>query len=94
MLVMNGDECSSLFDTKVGVRHRGAISPKLFAIYLEELITLAEDCHVGLEFGKQKTDVVANADDVLLISTTKLGLQKQLNILQEYGVKNEIKYNP
>ena len=94
MLVMNGDECSSLFDTKVGVRQGGAISPKLFAIYLEELITLVEDCHVGLKFGSQKIYVVAYADDVLLISTTKLGLQKQLNILQEYGAKNEIKYNP
>ncbi|CAF1135174.1 unnamed protein product, partial [Brachionus calyciflorus] len=80
--------------TKVGVRQGGAISPKLFAIYLEELITLVEDCHAGLKFGKQKIDVVANVDDVLLISTTKLGLQKQLNILQEYGAKNEIKYNP
>ncbi|CAF1013458.1 unnamed protein product [Brachionus calyciflorus] len=64
MLFMNGDECSSLFDTKVGVRQGGAISPKLFAIFLEELITLVEDCHVGLKLGKQKIDVVAYADHI------------------------------
>ena len=31
---------------------------------------------------------------ILLISSSKSGLQRQLNTVQKYGIENEIKYNP
>ncbi|CAF0743838.1 unnamed protein product [Brachionus calyciflorus] len=94
MLVINGEECSCLFRTKIGVKQGGAVSPSLFSIYLEELINLIEKNKAGLEIDTNKIDIVAYADDVLLVSSTKEGLQQQLNIVQDYGLNNEIKYNP
>ncbi|CAF1004711.1 unnamed protein product, partial [Brachionus calyciflorus] len=41
-----------------------------------------------------KIDLIVYADDIILISTTKLGLQQQIIILEEFGIFNEIKYNP
>lgn len=94
MFVMNGVKCSDIFKTTDGVRQGGSLSPKLFAIYLEDLIEQIEENEAGLNAGRIKLDVIAYADDVLLISTTKLELQCQLNIVQEYGLNNCIKYNP
>ncbi|RNA42100.1 RNA-directed DNA polymerase from mobile element jockey-like [Brachionus plicatilis] len=85
IFVMNGVKCSDIFKTTDGVRQGGAASPKLFAIYLEELIWLIEESSTGLRAGGIKLDIVAYADDVLLISTTKFALQQQLYIVQEYG---------
>jgi hypothetical protein len=42
----------------------------------------------------QKIDIIVYADNILLISTTKRGLQTQLEAVEEYGNQYEIKYNP
>ncbi|RNA39172.1 RNA-directed DNA polymerase from mobile element jockey-like [Brachionus plicatilis] len=42
----------------------------------------------------KKIDIAVYADDILLLSNTKKGLQIQLEIIQQYGEANEIKYNP
>lgn len=94
MLVNNGDEFSTLFRTTVGVRQGGKASPKLFSIYIEKILQKISESNCGLNFGKTKIDVIAYADDLLLVSSNKKELQELLDIVTENGRALEIKFNP
>lgn len=94
MLVANNDEISTIFRTKVGVKQGGVLSPKLFSIYIENLLTEIERLNSGVTIGNLKIDIIGYADDLLLISDTKIGLQNQLQVVEAYGKQHEIKYNP
>jgi hypothetical protein len=93
-IIENNNEISKLFKTTLGVRQGGTISPKLFSIYIDELIKQVESSDAGVKINKRKLDIVVYADDILLMSTTKKGLQEQINITQQFGETNEISYNP
>ncbi|CAF1025673.1 unnamed protein product [Brachionus calyciflorus] len=93
MLVSNNNQFSSIFKTTVGVKQGGVISPKLFSIYIDDLIKDIEKFKHGVNFGKVKADIVAYADDILLISQTKAGLREQLDYVSQYGLENDIKFN-
>ena len=93
MLVKNGEEFSSLFRTLVGVRQGGKASPKLFSIYIEKILRKISESKEGLNFGKTKLDIIAYADDLLLISSSKKELQDLLDIVTESGRELEIKFN-
>ncbi len=94
MFVLNDDEISSLFKTSVGVRQGGVISPKLFNIYIEDIVTkvnaMADD---GVDFGGLLVKIILYADDILLLSHTKRGLRRLSKAVEEFGVINEIKFN-
>lgn len=95
MLIKNGNEFSNLFKTTLGIRQGREMSPKLFSIYIDELIKVIEVVEPGLKVkDNNKIDILVYADDILLIISTKSGLQKQLKSTKEYGNKYEIKYNP
>jgi hypothetical protein len=95
MLVENDGEYSNIFITTIGVRQGGKVSPKLFSIYINELIKEVEKSKSGLEITDAlKIDIIVYADDIVLISTRKIELQQQLLIIEAYGTLNEISYNP
>lgn len=95
MIIQNGTEFSSLFKTTLGVRQGGIMSPKLFSIYVEELIAIIESQESGLTLNNNnKIDIIMYADDILLLSSTKYGLKTQLELVEEYGNKYEIKFDP
>lgn len=48
----------------------------------------------GLTLNNLKFDIILYADDIFLISDTKVGLKKQLDLIEHFGIKNEIKFNP
>ncbi|CAF0797293.1 unnamed protein product [Brachionus calyciflorus] len=43
---------------------------------------------------RENIDGIAYADDIVLKSTTKKGLQEQIDITERYGYEIEINYNP
>ncbi|CAF1064992.1 unnamed protein product, partial [Brachionus calyciflorus] len=94
MIINNDGIFSQSIKTKVGVRQGGIASPKLFSIYIESLLEEIERDKNGLQLTNTKIDVLAYADDLLLLSTTKKGLQELLNIVTSFGSKNEVKFNP
>ena len=94
MLVNKNEEYSDIFKTEIGVRQGGIASPKLFSLYLEELLDMITLKNVGVEIGKSKIDVIAYADDIIIISTTKIGLQETLDMVAQFGTRFEIKFNP
>lgn len=88
------DSFSELFQTTVSVRQGGACSPALFSIYIEDLIYRIDAADPGINIGILKISILAYADDLLIMSTTKVGLQAQLRLIEDYGKLNGIKYNP
>ena len=94
MLVKKDDEVGGFFKTTVGVRQGGVISPKLFSIYVESLIPDIERCEAGVAIGTVNVDVLLYADDVVLVSHTREGLQSMLNVVSEFGTNNDTIFNP
>lgn len=93
-IVQNDGEYSDIFNTTIGVKQGGPLSPKLFSMYVEDLIKEVETSSEGATLGKIKIDIIMYADDILLISEKKSGLDKLLSITELFGKKWEIKFNP
>jgi hypothetical protein len=93
MIIENDSEFSTLFRPTDGVRQGGAISPRLFAIYIEELIKNIETKQLGVKLGRISVDLILYADDIVLLSDSKSKIQKMLDITGDFGRANEIKFN-
>jgi len=78
--VQNELDISAMFATTVGVKQGGSLSPRLFAMYIEDVIKEIELLNAGIKMGKIKIDIILYADDML-------------NVLTAFGQKNEIKFN-
>ena len=86
------DHYSSYFGTKNGVCQGGIISPLLFYLYIDQLIGPRNSgigCHIGLRY----TGCLCYADDLTLLSPTLKGLQKMVNICENFGVTYGVSYN-
>jgi len=94
MLVDLDGELSSLFKTTLGVRQGGVLSPLLFIIYINNLLKSIEELEIGTRIGNLLIDILAYADDILLIAETKIDLQLLLDKLSSVGSELEIKFNP
>jgi hypothetical protein len=91
--VTSGEIMSTLFRTTVGVKQGGPLSPRLFSIYVEELIDELEKSGFGTHVNGLKTGVIMYADDLIIMSDDKVKLQQMLNIVENYCDKWEIKIN-
>ena len=93
-VVNNNNEYSKIFKTSIGVKQGGPLSPRLFAMYVEDLIDQIENLEEGAQLNNIKIDIIMYADDILLVAPTLKSLQKLLNKTSEFGKKWEIKFNP
>ena len=76
-------ELGEIFDNLNGVLQGGVISPTLFKIFLEDLPNfLGND--IGVKVGDALINYLLHADDLVLISETRAGLQKLLDRLNTF----------
>jgi hypothetical protein len=94
ILVKNNGEQSDLIKTSIGVKQGGPLSPRLFAMYTEDLIEEIEKTEYGITIKETKTDIIMYADDIVLVANKLKDLEKLLKITEEYGKNQEIKFNP
>ena len=94
MVVQLNEEFSELFTTTIGVRQGGTCSSKLFSIYIKGVVQRIEVLKAGIKLVDTDIDVIIYADDIIIVATSKAGIQKQLNTIGEYGTEHGIKYNP
>jgi RNA-directed DNA polymerase len=90
---LNGQQ-SNMFQTTIGVKQGGPLSPKLFSIYIEDIITELEKEELILNIEQIRTGIVLFADDIIILCKSKECLNRSLQICDEYGTAFEIKYNP
>ena len=81
-----GNRVTQFFKCKKGVRQGDPLSPLLFNIYLNGIFDQlqANECDPVTFNGTDKINALAYADDIVLISRTREGLQRALDTTQEY----------
>jgi hypothetical protein len=81
------------FVAQSGILQGSLISPKLFNVYINDMLVELNCSGYGCKFGNINAATIAYADDVLLLSGSLVGLQSLVNICVEYGLKFGISFN-
>jgi hypothetical protein len=92
--VENNNMRSFTFNTTRGVKQGGSLSPFLFAIYFNEMITKVVSLNLGALLGNSLVNIIVYADDILLVADCRTSLQSMLDIITQYGNDYEVKFNP
>ncbi len=92
--VMYNGQRSYWFDASQGVFQGSILSPHLYNIYTEELLnTINEQQTAGTSIHGTFTGIISYADDIILLSPTRSGLQYLLNECTTYFNKTAISLN-
>ena len=76
-----------------GVRQGGVLSGLFFSIYIDGLLEKIVDSKIGCRLGIQMSNVIAYADDIVLLAPSRTGLQALINIAYDESVKLELNFN-
>ena len=79
-----GNACSTVFSISNGLRQGAVASPAFFNLYIDDLFKTMRASNVGCHIGSLYFDIVGYADDLSLISPSRQGLQKMINIVNSY----------
>ena len=77
-----------------GTRQGGLTSPLLFNVFYKDLITRLDEMDCGVTIKGQHYNVFCYADDILLASTTPLGLQKLVDEAVSTIKRDGLRFNP
>ena len=88
-----GQSTSCLFTVSNGVRQGGILSPRLFAVYVDDLSKQLSDTRSGCFIGHQCINHVIYAEDICLLAPNTLGLQKLLEVCYDFSQDNDIIFN-
>ena len=72
---------SSWFSINAGVRQGGVLSPDLYCLYVDELISILKKSGVGCHVNKIFAAALFNADDMAVLAPSVKGLQTLLVLL-------------
>ena len=89
-----GKSLSQYFSIANGVRQGGILYPRLFALYMNGLFGALSLYKAGCYVDAQCMNHLMCADDICLMEPTAIALQKILHVCYEYGITNDVKYNP
>ena len=93
MCVSWENEKSFNFVASNGVKQGGVLSPILYGIYNDLLLTMLKESGIGCYVGCTFVGALAYADDVVLLCPTKTGLLKMLNICKLFSCKYDVVFN-
>ena len=88
-----GQSTSCFFTVLKGVRQGGILSPRIFAVYVDDLSKQLSDARSGCLTGHQCINHVIYADEICLLAPSALGLQKLLEICYDFIQDNDIILN-
>ena len=84
---------SDPFIVQNGVRQGGNLSPLLFNVYIDSLLCELRKMKVGCAVGKTVVNVLAYADDIVLLAPTREGLQTLIDKCERDALSLDIKFN-
>jgi len=75
---------SHFYELKAGVRQGGVLSPILFSIYIDGLVSLVyrPKTHIGCKIGAICTGIFMYADDIILLAPSIHALQSMVNLCE------------
>ena len=77
-----GGKFSRFFSLQCGVRQGGVLSPYLFAIYVDDIISKVIRMNMGCTIGLRSMAIICYADDILLLAPSVVTLQKLLSVVE------------
>ena len=84
---------SSSFAVKNGVRQGAILSPSLFCVYLDTLLTNLRNSGVGCHLGGSYCGAFGYADDVTLLAPSRQALQVMLDICEEFSSSHSMLFS-
>ena len=87
------DAYSSEFSVSNGVKQGGVISPLLFCVYMDGLITELLSSNVGCFMGSVYAGIFLFADDIKLLAPSVQALNIMLNICIDYAARFDVLFN-
>ena len=79
-----GYETTDFFKSSVGVRQGDVLSPNLFKIFVNDIPKYLSGSIDVVELNGKNIDCLLYADDVVLFSSSSIGLQQRLNSLSKF----------
>ena len=83
-----------MFTVCNGVKQGGVMSPLLFTLYMDNLITNITKADVGCYVGNICSCIFVYADDVILLAPTRKSMQLLLDKCEQFGEEFGLSYNP
>ena len=87
------DKLTCAFKPKIGVRQGDNISPNFFKIFLNDLPDIFDKGDDQVELDNNFISSLLYADDLMLLSTSKAGLQRCIDKLASYSEDNCLTVN-
>uniref|UniRef100_A0A0P4VXS2 Reverse transcriptase domain-containing protein n=1 Tax=Scylla olivacea TaxID=85551 RepID=A0A0P4VXS2_SCYOL len=87
------DLLSSTFEVSNGVKQGGVISPILYCVYVDGLLTELRDSGVGCYMGGTYAGAFGFADDLKGLAPSVFALKKMISICVDYASRYDIVYN-
>ena len=84
---------SNPFPSFNGVKQGGILSPILFCVYMDELISRLKQSGVGCFIGYIYLDSLGYADDLCLLALTRRAIQIMLGICEKCGNEYDVMFN-
>lgn len=75
-----GSAMSRFYELKTGVRQGGVLSPILFGIFIDDIVTLVSKAGTGCKIGASCAAIFLYADDIILLSPSVFALQTLVNV--------------
>ena len=88
-----GSTYSCWYQILAGIRQGGILSPILFAVYIDPLITQLRNSGLGCTLHGDFYGCLVYADDVLLLTHTVYSMQIMLYICDKFAENFDIKFN-
>jgi hypothetical protein len=84
---------SDSFTVMNGVKQGGVISPTLFSVYVQKLLDKLQDTKVGCHIGPHFVGAMAYADDLVILSPSKSGLNKSITVCEKFSEDSKVHFN-
>ena len=85
--------CSDYFDVLTGTKQGGVISPRIFSLYVDDLIARLRKRGIGCHIIELFIACLFYADDLCLIAPTRSAMQELINCCQEYCAEYCLSFN-
>ena len=88
-----GDKKSKTFTVSNGTRQGSVLSPEIFLVYIDELITDLRKLGLGCHMGGMWIGACGFADDILLLAPSRSAMAQMLKTCEQFATKNHLQFS-